>query len=239
MVDTFGSALMAYFDDPTSVHVIERDDGYLDLIETKEYYREYDEWSPVEQELAKLVQGRVLDVGCGNGRCMKYFQENGIEAVGIDISKYVVEASKRFGVKNCMVMDAKNPEFPENYFDTATLFGNGLGLCGLEGSRKMLRSLGKIVRPDGLLLASSRDPKKTSNPVHLAYHQRNRESGRPIGLVRIRVNFENSKGEWFDLYMLEPEDVEDFIYGTGWRLERMMEPVDPANPLYGVILRNS
>lgn len=239
MADTFGLALMTYFDDPTSMHILERDDGYLNSIETKGYYREYDEWNLIEQKLAKLVEGKVLDVGCGSGRCMKYFQENSVEAVGIDVSELAVQASKRFGVKNCMVMDALNLEFPENSFDTATLFGNGLGLCGLEGSLKMLQSLSKVVRHNGLLLASSRDPKKTSNPIHFAYHQRNRERGKPIGLVRIRVNFENLKGDWFDLYMPQPEEVEGFISGTGWSLERMIEADDPVNAIYGVVLRNS
>lgn len=239
MIDTFGMALMDYFDDPSSVHVIERDDGHIHITETSFYYEKYDNWNPIEQELAKLVEGRVLDVGCGNGRCMKYFQENSVEAVGIDLSELAVEAAKRFGVNNCVVMDALNLEFPANSFDTATLMGNGLGLCGLEGSRQMLQGLSKVVKPNGLLLASSRDVKITTNPINLAYHQRNREQGKPIGLIRIRVNFSDLKGDWFDLYMLEPDEVEGFIQGTGWSFERLIGANDLANPIYGVVLRNS
>ena len=239
MIDTFGMALMDYFDDPTSVHVLERDDGYINIIGTSIYFGEYADWNPVEQELVKLVEGKVLDVGCGSGRCMKYFQEKGIDAVGVDYSKLAIEASKRFGVDNCIVMDAMNLEFPENSFDTAGLFCNGLGLCGLEGSKKMLRGLSKVVKPKGLLIASSRDVKNTTNPKHHAYHQRNREQGRPNGLIRLRVNFGDLKGDWFDLYMLEPHEVEGFIEGTGWSLERMIEAEDPSNSIFGVVLRNS
>jgi len=239
MIDTFGMALMAYFDDPTSVHALERDDGYLNIIETSGYYMEFDGWNPIEQELAKLVEGRVLDVGCGSGRCMKYFQENGIEAVGIDFSELAIEASKRFGVENCILMDALNLDFPENSFDSAALFNNGLGLCGLEGSRKMLQGLSTVVKPKGLLVASSRDPKNTSNPRHFAYHKKNREQGNPIGLIRFRVNFDDVKGDWFELYMLQAEEVMGFIEGTGWSLERMIEAEDSSNPMFGVILRNT
>ena len=239
MIDTFGMALMDYFDDPTSVHVIERDDGYLNTIETSGYFRDFHDWHPVEQKLAELVEGKVLDVGCGSGRCMKYFQEKGIEAVGIDFSVLAIDASKRFGVDNCVVMDATNLEFPENSFGTASLFGNGLGLCGIEGSRKMLKELSNVVKPSGLLVASSRDPKITSNPLHFEYHQRNREKGNPIGLICFRVNFKNEKGDWFDLYMLEPDEVEGFIEGTGWRLERMIHAEDPTHAIFGVVLRNS
>jgi len=239
MIDTFGMALMDYFDDPKSVHVIERDDGYIHITETKDYFRDFDEWHPVEQKLAELVEGKVLDVGCGNGRCMKYFQEKGIEAVGIDFSELAIDASKRFGVDNCQVMDATNLEFPENSFGTASLFGNGLGLCGIEGSKKMLKGLSKVVKPNGLLVASSRDPNITSNPLHFTYHQRNREYGNPIGLIRLRVNFKEEKGDWFDLYMLEPDEVEGFIRDTGWSLERMIEAKDQTHAIFGVVLRNS
>jgi SAM-dependent methyltransferase len=239
MIDTFGMALMEYFDDPKSVHVLERDDGYINTIDTSTYFTDYDNWNPVEQELVKLVKGRILDVGCGSGRCMKYFQEKSIDAVGIDYSKLAIKASKRLGIVNCMVMDALNIDFPENSFDIAGLFGNGLGLCGLEDSKKMLRGLSKVVKPKGLLVASSRDVKITTNPKHHVYHQMNRERGRPIGLIRLRINFKDIKGDWFDFYMLEPHEVEGFIKSTGWSLERMIEAEDPANPIYGVVLKNS
>jgi hypothetical protein len=119
-----------------------------------------------------------------------------------------------------------------------TLLGNGLGLCGLEDSRKMLTSLSKVVNPNGLLVASSRDPKITDNPQHLAYHKRNREIGKPIGLLRFRVNYDGDKGEWFDFYMVEPENIEDFLNGTGWVLERLIRDDDPKQSGYGVVLRN-
>jgi hypothetical protein len=32
MKDTFGLALMAFFDDPTSTHILERDDGNVNII---------------------------------------------------------------------------------------------------------------------------------------------------------------------------------------------------------------
>ena len=239
MIDTFGMALMDFINDPKSVHVLERDDGYIWTIETSMYYTEYDQWNPIEQELALLIEKSVLDVGCGNGRCMKYFQENGIEAVGIDISPLAIEASKMFRVRNCMVMDALDLKFPENSFDTVALFSNGLGLCGVEGSKKMLHGLSRVVKPKGLMVASSRDPKITTNPSHLVYHEKNRELGKPIGLNRQRVNFNDLKGDWFDFLIFEPSEVEDFIAGTGWSLERIIVSEDPSNAIFGVILRNT
>jgi SAM-dependent methyltransferase len=238
MKDTFGIALMAFFDDPTSTHTLERDDGYIKIIDTKWYFRKYDKWHPIEQQLAKLAQGKILDVGCGNGRVIKYFQEQGMEVIGIDISKLAIKASKKFGVTNCIYMDARNLDLPVNSFDTAILLGNGLGLSNVEESKTILSNLSKVVKPDGLLLASSRDPKITDNPLHIAYHNRNREQGKPIGLIRLRVNFNDLKGEWFDFFMVEPENVNDFIKGTGWRLERIIK-ADPQYATYGVVLKNN
>ena len=228
-------ALLDYFDNPESVHILERDDGYFNTIRTDTYFYGFNDWLKAEQELSRYVTGRVLDVGCGNGRSVKYFQEKGLDAVGIDLSEGAIEASKRYGAKNCVLMDAMNLDFPTDSFDTVILFGNGLGLCGLE-SKKMLERLHKVIKPDGLLLASSRDPKKTENPVHLAYHDHNRQQGKPIGFIRLRVNFGDDEGDWFDFYMLEPEEVEEFISGSGWVLERLFLFDDPV---YGVVLRNT
>jgi hypothetical protein len=72
----------------------------------------------------------------------------------------------------------------------------------------------------------------------LAYHKRNREIGKPIGLLRFRVNYDGDKGEWFDFYMVEPENIEDFLNGTGWVLERLIRDDDPKQSGYGVVLRN-
>lgn len=239
MKDTFGMALMAYFDDPTTIHILEREDGNLRLVETKSYFRPVSEWHPIEQELGDLAAGRVLDVGCGSGRVMKYLEMKGLDAVGIDISTLAIEASKRFGVKNCVLMNVMDMDFPDNHFDSVLLLGNGLGLIGLEGSREMLKHLHRVTKPDGVILASCRDPRITTNPNHFKYHQRNRELGKPIGLINFRVNFNEIHGDWFELYMIEPENVEGFVSGTGWRLERLIPAEDPTHAIYGVVLRKS
>jgi SAM-dependent methyltransferase len=235
MADTFGMALLDYFEYPDNIHILERDDGYLNPIKTSAYFNEFNNWAKAEQELSRHVKGRVLDVGCGSGRSVKHFQEQGLNVVGIDISEGAIEASKRFGAKNCVLMDAMNLEFPAGSFDTVILFGNGLGLCGLD-SMKMLEGLHRVVKPGGLLFASSRDPRKTDSPIHLAYHARNRLQGKPIGLLKLRVNYGDVKGDWFDFYMSEPEEVEPFIHGSGWVLEHLTN-LDES--IYGIVLRNT
>jgi len=150
MKDTFGLSLLAYFDDPTAVHVLERDDGKSDVVEVKWYYAPFGEWRPIEQKLAGYAEGRILEVGCGSGRVMKYFQDNGHDIVGIDLSELALEAAKRNGIRDCRIMDARCLDFLDDSFDTAALLGNGFGLGGnMEDCRRILSELSRVVKPDG------------------------------------------------------------------------------------------
>ena len=191
MTDPFGKALITYLDGGTAVHEIERDDGRTETSETVWYFTPYEKWSKVEKEVAGHAQGKVLEVGCGGGRISKHLESLGHEVIGIDISTLALEAARRYGASDCRLMDARDLNFPDDYFDTASLLGNGLGLGGdVDASRRLLSALSKAVRPGGLLLASSIDPTNTENPTHHAYHDMNRARGKPAGLVRLRVNFE-------------------------------------------------
>ena len=138
------------------------------------------------------------------------------------------------------IIDARDMDFPDDYFDTVSLLGNGLGILGdIDESKKLLKDLSRMIRTDGILIASSRDPAKTDDEMHLAYHQMNRERGKPIGQVRLRINFEDLKGDWFNLIFVESKEVENLIQGTGWVVDKMLTSDDPLDSMYGVVLRNT
>jgi SAM-dependent methyltransferase len=240
MSDPFGEALMAYLEGGTTVHEIERDDGNINVIDTGFYFMPFEKWHPIEQDITGYAEGKVLEIGCGGGRVSKYLESQGHEVIGIDLSTLALQAAMIFGATDCRLIDANDMDFPEDYFDTASLLGNGLGLMGdMERSRNLLVNLSRIVRPGGLLLATSRDAGKTDNPTHLAYHEMNRKRGRSIGQVRIRVNFEDKNGEWFDLTFFEVKELDELIDGTGWTIEKLLESDEPLESGYGVVLRNT
>ncbi len=240
MNDTFGEALMAYLEGGTKFHEIERDDGKIDVIDTGWYFQPFSSWRPIEQKIAGYAQGKVLEIGCGAGRVSKYLESQGHQVIGIDLSAYALQAAMIYGASDSRLIDANDMDFPEDYFDSASLLGNGLGLLGsLDASRRMLVNLSKIVRTNGVLIASSRDPAKTDDPQHLAYHQKNREQGKPIGLVKLRVNFEDRKGDWFGLLFVEVKEIDQLISGTGWVVEKLLTSDDPLDSLYGLVLRNT
>ncbi|MBE3092786.1 MAG: methyltransferase domain-containing protein [Chloroflexi bacterium] len=59
---------------------------------------------------------RVLEIGCAYGYIVKFLNELGIEAHGVDISNYAIEHSKH---KNCIKLDVMKERLPfeDNSFD--------------------------------------------------------------------------------------------------------------------------
>jgi len=113
------------------------------------------------------------------------------------------------------VRDAVLPFAPAN-FDTFLLLRNNLGLAGnVEGTVPLLRQLRNLARPGAVVIASSRDPAATDKPAHLAYHERNRARGRPMGQVTLRVEYGGQVSPWFDLLMVAPNEVDALARPVG------------------------
>ena len=224
MTDAFGKALMAHLRGEEAEYLIERDDGYVDTPSymAREYFVGYEEWPQNEKEAVLESRGSVLDVGCGAGRAALWLQGRGHEVVAIDISPLALEVSRARGVKDCWLMDVRDLDFPEGYFDTVVMFGNNLGIAGdIPETRRMLDGLHRVTREDGIVIASTRDPLKTDNPVHLVYHEQNRRRGRPPGLVKIRICFWGECDDWFELLMVGEEELAEVLDPTGWTLEKV------------------
>ena len=106
-------------------------------------------------------------------------------------------------------------------FDTITMMGNNFGLFGgFEQAQSILRHFAEITSDDALVIADSLNPYGTEDPVHLAYHQQNRENGRMSGQVRIRVRYRQYCGDYFDYLFASVEEVETILISTGWHLQQ-------------------
>ena len=224
MTDAFGKTLMAHFRGEEAEYLIERDDGYIDTFSygAGEYFVGYEDWPLHEREAALEARDRILDVGCGAGREALWLQGRGHEVVAIDISPLALEVSKARGVKDCQLMDVRDLYFPEGYFDTVVMFGNNFGIAGgIPETRRMLDGLHRFTGEDGIVIASTLDPLKTDNPVHLVYHEQNRKRGRPPGLVRIRICFRGECDGWFELLMIGEEELVEVLEPTGWTIEKV------------------
>jgi len=113
----------------------------------------------------QLLKGRfddcqkIIDIGCGGGRNLPYFLQNGYEVYGIDPNAeaidYVKELSATLApanpISNFVVASAEELPYPDKHFD--------LAICSavLHFARShahfdaMLRSVWRVIKPGGYL----------------------------------------------------------------------------------------
>ncbi len=98
---------------------------------------------------------------------------------------------------------------------------------------RLLAALAALRRPGALIIAHGTDPYGTTDPVHVAYHRRNRERGRLGGQLRLRLRYRLLATEWFDYLNCSVEELEALLSGTAWRLKSID---DRERPYYLAVL---
>jgi len=236
--DAYGQQLLAQLKSRTAtVEIIERDDRFIATgSEPGLYFRDYKQWSPPERQAIKAAKGRILDIGCGAGRHSLYLQQKDFDVTGIDISPGAVKVCKLRGLKKVFVRPVSHVDkFKPNSFDTVLMLGNNFGLFGSEkGAKLRLKKLSRISSPGARIIAGTRNPYKTDNPNHLQYLRLNKKRGRMPGQIKIRARFEKTVGPWFDYLFVSPEEMEDILSDTDWRVERF---VGAEEPTYFAVIR--
>ena len=221
--DPFGQALWDHHHGHPAHITVRRDDGLVNQQDVAIYFAGPEAWDTNEAEALKFVHGRVLDIGSGAGRHAVVLQQRGLSVMGLDVSPLAVQVTRHRGLRCAVVGSATALPFASASFDTFLLLGNNLGLAGdVEGTAALLRRLRELARPGAVIIAGNRDPTVTDDPVHLAYHERNRARGRPIGQVTVRVEYGGQVSPWFDLLLLTPDEVKALAEQTGWRVERVL-----------------
>lgn len=82
----------------------------------------------IEKYQSKNNYSKVLDLGCGNGRHLIFFAEQGFDVTGIDISREAIEIAGAWINKKglnaeLIVGDVKSLPFDENSFDLIISYG--------------------------------------------------------------------------------------------------------------------
>lgn len=85
-------------------------------------YAKYTEDKLIQFQLARfesMLQGkRILDAGCGSGRDVLYFQEDGYDVIGVDLAEAMIEEAKKLAPgANLKNMDFRKMSFKDNSFD--------------------------------------------------------------------------------------------------------------------------
>jgi 2-polyprenyl-3-methyl-5-hydroxy-6-metoxy-1,4-benzoquinol methylase len=208
--------------------IAERDDGDIATSGGPGmYFAPVEEWQAPERQAISLAKGRVLDIGCGAGRVGLHLQSKGMSVVGIDNSPLAVKVCRLRGLKSVRVMSVTEIGPALGKFDTIVMYGNNFGVMGgWKRGRWLLKRLNRITNPGARILASTLDPYQTKDPIHLAYHRRNRARGRMGGQVRLRIRYRNCATPWFDYLMVSREEMNALLDGTGWRMAKTFDSAD-------------
>jgi len=223
--DAFGHALSDYvLGKGRGYEVIERDDGYVDVVGGREMYlADYSRWPAHHRHAMRYVKGPVLDVGCGAGRHALYLQRKGLDVLGIDVSPLAIAVCRRRGLRRARVMSITQINSALGTFGTVFMLGVNFGLfANRKRTRWLLGKLHAITNRDARIIAESRDPYQTNNPFNLAYHRRNKQRGRVAGQVRIRVRYQKYATPWFDYLYVSREEMRAILRGTGWAVKRFL-----------------
>lgn len=215
-----------------AIEIVERDDGFIGAGDAARYFGGADSWSPREAAVLPHARGRILDIGCGAGRLMITLRERGLESEGIDPSPGAVAVCRERALA-VSVGDIDRP--PAGPFDTFMLFGSNLSLLGSPAlAPARLAALAAVAAAGARILGSSTDPYGTADPVHTAYHARNRAQGLPGGRLRLGVRHANRATDWFEYWLLTVAELEDVLRGSPWRLDTVERSDD--EPVYAVVL---
>jgi SAM-dependent methyltransferase len=222
-MDPYASALTAYLEgDSSATLIIRRDDGFAAQIPVAHFFRDAREFSSIERAAIAACYGHVLDVGAGSGIHSLEIQSLGLEVTAIDISFDAVDVMVRRGVRDARCADIFT--FEGGPFDTLLLLGNTIAMVETyEGLRRFLGRTARLTLRDGQVLIESLDVSKTDDPAHLAYHEMNRRTGRPIGMTRIQVEFAGAAGPYFRWLHIDPDSLEREASRAGWRTEVLVQ----------------
>lgn len=222
--DAVGQAMLAFFEKRKSFEVIEREDGYFEVTNTRMYFDDFEHWQEHEKKAMNWVKGRVLDIGCGVGRHSLHLQSKGLDVTAIDRSPLAIKVAKLRGVKAARTMTLERIDSKPNSFDTILMLGGNFALVGNpEKAHRILRKLHKMTSDDALIIAEAVNPYGTDNPAQLKYYALNRKRGKLSGQWRVRIRFHEFATKWFDLLYNSKKEMQEILSGTGWSIQQFID----------------
>jgi SAM-dependent methyltransferase len=102
-----------------------------------------------DQELLRRCRGPVLDVGCGPGRLTVALTEQGIPALGVDISRAAVARARRAGA-TALRRSVFDPLPGQGRWATVLLADGNIGIGGVPA--RLLRRCAELLSPEGRIL---------------------------------------------------------------------------------------
>lgn len=114
-------------------------------------FLQYKEW--LDLLSSKLKKGdAILDLGCGNGRAVKYFVDNGFQGIGIDISDKMLDLARKHIPKGKFLKrEFSKLDFKPNSIDAVISFF-ALNHIPKSQFKDVMNSCKNILKKNGFLL---------------------------------------------------------------------------------------
>ena len=110
--------------------------------------QEYKASIPLAKTFFRLGVRKALDAGCATGPLVKAFLDVGIEAYGVDVSKWAIENSPVAERLRWLDLDEDKLPFPSEYFDLVTM---KFVIEHLLYPEKALKEVFRVLKPGGSL----------------------------------------------------------------------------------------
>lgn len=110
-----------------------------------------DEFFELLNFFVELVDGdKVMDAGCGTGEEVGYFEDQGLDAVGVDAAEGMIETAKERNKGDFRKMDLRKLDFDDNTFD-GIWCNTTMQFFPPEEVKKVLDEFDRVLKPGGIL----------------------------------------------------------------------------------------
>ncbi len=122
----------------------------------KKYFEDRDQLDVQLAESIRIFMSeykleKLLDVGCGTGRIVKFFNENGFKSLGCDIYEDALKFARKINKKNTIIKaSATKLPFKNNSFDIISVISVIEHLSPVE-VEKFLNEAKRILKPKGFI----------------------------------------------------------------------------------------
>ena len=215
--------------------------------EASEYYQKeisgdkldavhYGPFGSTEEKLRLLgnVKGKtVLELGCGGGQCAISLARKGAVCTGIDISKKQLEYAEKLAKKNSVSIKFFKRSFSDlKSFRTAS-YDIIISVFALQYAKDLgsvLKGAKRLLKNDGILVFS------LDHPFYLLMDPNSltlTENYNGTGMYKEKETWPNGSKHEFIMYRRRISDIVGAINESGLRFERMIEPFDPKDKVWG------
>jgi SAM-dependent methyltransferase len=220
----YEAAMCAYHRGQHEVTIVVYDDYERDEAPVSYFFREPDDFPPLERLALDQCRGRILDVGAGSGCHSLELQRRGLSVTAIEILPGLLDILRQRGLRDARQATWMDLQIDQPY-DTVLMMMNGLGLAEtLTGLDRFFREARRLLQPDGQVLADSTDVRVRMDPEAARTGTLRRPDGRYLGELHFQLEFEGRKGPPFGQLYVDPETLQRRATAAGWGCEMLCEP---------------